>query len=268
MSQMSRSVKPTRRRRARSSSSISQGFDRELDREVEHRALALVEPGGAIVHHHHLAEHRAAELAYRVAVGGDAVEASVLRRHHRRDHLDLQLGEIGRILDELLPIVDERLQLGGVERKRLEHVRNEAEPLVALLEVRLHLRRELPFRELERGYPGVVLGAAVGGDDCHGWRTSRERRLLLGDALGRLLARSGHGWPPGRGTVHPRACRVRLESGEAPAAAAATADRLGLDAIAAMGKTRVLRPGPGIREEEPWQPPIRRAPTRNAPKRR
>src|SRR5262249_2229228 len=65
---------------------------RELHREVQHGALALVEPRCAIVHHHHLAQHGIAELTHGIAMGSDAVEASVLRRHYGGDHLDLELG--------------------------------------------------------------------------------------------------------------------------------------------------------------------------------
>src|SRR5262249_57232843 len=43
-------------------------LDRELDREIEHGALALVETCGSIVHHHHLAQKWTAELAHRVAL--------------------------------------------------------------------------------------------------------------------------------------------------------------------------------------------------------
>ncbi len=60
MSQMSRSVKPARRSRSRSPSSTLQGCGGQLDREVEHGALALVQARDAVVHHDLLAEQRIA----------------------------------------------------------------------------------------------------------------------------------------------------------------------------------------------------------------
>src|SRR5262249_47467041 len=47
-------------------------LDRELDREIEHGALAPVETRGSIVHHHHLAQNWTAELAHCVAMRGNA----------------------------------------------------------------------------------------------------------------------------------------------------------------------------------------------------
>src|SRR5262245_26798392 len=47
---------------------------RELDREIEHGALALVETRGAIVHHHHLTQNWTAELAHGVSMRGNAIE--------------------------------------------------------------------------------------------------------------------------------------------------------------------------------------------------
>src|SRR5260370_3950839 len=64
---------------------------RELDREIEHGASALIETCGSIVHHHHLAQEWTAELAYCVAVRGNAIEAPVLRRDHGSDHFNFQL---------------------------------------------------------------------------------------------------------------------------------------------------------------------------------
>src|SRR5262245_38518840 len=50
------------------------GLGRELDGEIEHRALALVEPGGAVVHHDLLAQQRIArEITYRGTMRRDAV---------------------------------------------------------------------------------------------------------------------------------------------------------------------------------------------------
>jgi len=51
----------------------------ELHREIQHRTLALAQPRGPVIHHHHLAEHGIAELAHRVAVRREAIEAVVLR---------------------------------------------------------------------------------------------------------------------------------------------------------------------------------------------
>ncbi len=52
----------------------------QLDRKVEHRALALRQPRGAIIHHHQFAERRIAGiLPHRGAVRDEAIIAAILR---------------------------------------------------------------------------------------------------------------------------------------------------------------------------------------------
>src|SRR6516164_4062418 len=61
-----------------------------------------------------------------------------------------------------MPVVHERLELAVVEREGLEHVRHEAELLVAFLEIGVHLRRQRSRRKLQRRDLDVVLGAGMG----------------------------------------------------------------------------------------------------------
>ena len=103
--------------------------------------MPLVQSRGAVIHHDHFAEHGVAELAHRIAVSSDAIEAAVLRRHRRGDHFDFELGQVGRVLHQLLPIIHDCLQLSVVEGEGLEHVRHETELFIAFLEVGGHLRR-------------------------------------------------------------------------------------------------------------------------------
>ncbi len=276
---MSRSVKPARRSRSRSSSSTSQGCDRQLHREIEHGALALVEPRGAIVHHHHLAEHGIAELAHAVAVRGDAVEAAVLRRHHRGDHLDLELGEVLGVLHQLLPIVDERLQLGVVERKGLEHVRHEAELFVALLEIGLHLAA----RAFRAQASSAVILMSSSAPLCGGRGASCRRRAAIAwSGTGRFLGTFFAGLFVARRVDvslssdmrrDPTACSAGGSGYRSSPRGDGDRPRISaLDAAASNGKDLHDRETPRranhvqrAPRETPWQPPALPAPMKSAP---
>ena len=145
MSQMSRSVKPARRSASRSLLLDRPGLGGELHREVEHGALALAQPRGAVVHHHQFAQRRIArQRAHRGAMRHQAVVAAVLRRHRDRDHLALELGQAGRRQHQVVVHGDEGFELGVVEGVGLQHVGHEAELLLALGEIGLHAGDSVP----------------------------------------------------------------------------------------------------------------------------
>ena len=157
ISQMSRSEKPARRSRSRSAFLHAPGRGRELDREIEHGALALVQPRHAIVHHHLLAEQRIAGiLPHRGAVRGEAVVAAVLRRHRDRDHLALELGKPALAQHQVVVHGDEGFELRHVEGIGQQHVGHEAEFVLAFLEIGGHGGRELRRRQIERDHRRVV----------------------------------------------------------------------------------------------------------------
>ena len=108
--------------------------------------------------HQHLAEHRIArELADGRAVGGEAVVAAVLARHHDGDHLALELRQPRGREHEIVVERREGLELGVVVRIGAQHVRHEADLLVAFREIGLHLPGQLALGEGERRDPPVDL---------------------------------------------------------------------------------------------------------------
>src|SRR5262245_412933 len=171
-------------------------LDRELDRKIEHGALALVEASGAVVHHDLLAQDGIArKAAHRRAMGGDAVVAAVLGRYGSSDHLLLDLGEAGLFLHDRVAIAHKAFEPGHVEGEGLEYVRYEAELLLAQLEQVGHGRGERRRLELERHHLLVVVG---GTGSCGGTAFLRIAalfgdRLDLTGFIAGLVAVSGHG---------------------------------------------------------------------------
>ena len=130
---------------------------RQFDREVEHGALTLAQARGAVVHHDLLAEQRLAGiLPHGGAVRGQTVVAAVVRRHRDGDHLALELGEAARAQHQVVVHGGEGFQLHGVEGVGHQHVRDEAELVLAFLEIGGHRRRQLGRPEIERDRRCVV----------------------------------------------------------------------------------------------------------------
>jgi len=81
-----------------------------------------------------------------------------------------------------VPIIDKRLQLGIVERERLEHVRHEAELFLAFFEIRGHLARQLSRRKAKRGNIDVI-GMRERFLTCYDLRFLGRIGSLFGDVL-------------------------------------------------------------------------------------
>ena len=189
------------------------GLGGELGREIEHGALALAQPRGAIVHHHQFAQRRiAGQRAHRGAMRHQAVVAAVHRRHRDRDHLALELGQARRRQHQVVVHADEGFELGVVEGVGRQHVGHEAELLLALGEIGLHRRRKLAALQRKRGDLAVVLrGLPLGRRDGAGLAcfalillgffrfiaTSLSRKMLT-EAYNPSAAGRNHYSPAGR----------------------------------------------------------------------
>jgi len=126
-------------------------FPRQFDREIQHRAMARRELGGAIIHRHEIAQRRiAGELPHGGAVRGKAIEAAILGRHPDGDHLALQLRQARRREHQIVVEGGERFKLGIVDRVGAQHVRNEPDLVLALPEIGLHRLGEFALRQIER----------------------------------------------------------------------------------------------------------------------
>ena len=109
---------------------------REPGRKIEHRLLARVEFGGAIVLGDQLSEFGVlAALAQGCAVRGEAIVTVIDRTYRHRDHLTLGLGEAAVAQHQVVGHQDEGLELGIVEGVGAEHVRHEAKFLLAFAEI-------------------------------------------------------------------------------------------------------------------------------------
>ncbi len=138
MSQMSRSEKPALRNAARSGSPTSHGV-RELPRKIQHRARTRVEIGGAVVCDHRLGEHRVAgQLSEHRAMRDQAIVTVVRAGHDDGNHLALDLGQARLAEHQIVGHRDKGLELRKIEGISLEHVRNEAELLLAFREIGFH----------------------------------------------------------------------------------------------------------------------------------
>jgi hypothetical protein len=163
----------------------------ELDREIEHRALAFGHARGAIIHHHQFAEHWiGGEMPYRRAMRDQAIIASVLRRHCDRDHLALELGQARWSEHQIIVQCDESFEFAQIEGVSLEHVRHETELVVAQLKIRRHRRIELRLGQRQGDHSHVV-GVGLSG----GRGSFRPRRGLdrLADRRPRGLERAQAG---------------------------------------------------------------------------
>ena len=159
MSQMSRSVKPARRNVSRSGVFDGPRFGRELDGEIEHRALTLRQGRGAVVHHHQFAKRRiAGQRTHRCAMRDQAIVAAIVRGHRDRDHLALELAQARRRKHQIVVHGDEGIELRAIERIGLQDIRNEAELLVAFCEVGFHRLAERRRRKVERDVARIVAG--------------------------------------------------------------------------------------------------------------
>ena len=112
-----------------------------------HRTLTRRDLRHAPVHDQQFAERRiAGHLADGLAMGGQAVETAIRGRYDDRDHLALQLAEAGVGQHQVVVHADEGAQFGLVEAVRGEHVRQEADLLVAEVEVLAQVRVEAATR--------------------------------------------------------------------------------------------------------------------------
>ena len=135
----------------------------ELDGEVEHGALALRQPRGAIIHRHQFAERRiAGQLAHGGAVGDQTIIAAVMRRDRDRDHLAFELAQARRRQHQIVVHGDKGRELRHVEGVGLEHVRHEAELFLAFGEIGRHVGRKRRRRQFQRGDRGVVARRRAG----------------------------------------------------------------------------------------------------------
>ena len=114
-----------------------------------------------------------------------AIEAAVVRRHRDRDHLALELAQARRRQHQVVIHRDEGFELRHVEGIGLQHVRHEAELLLAFGEIGRHrfVERDLgqrqrdhdasSFARLRRGKRNRVAGCLPGdGLWQQSWQTS------------------------------------------------------------------------------------------------